>query len=547
MSDNQGKENAAIFTRRKVIGGLTAAAVMAPAALKNIWAAGDPVVETTAGKVRGVPVEGVYRFLCVPYGASTGGAGRFMPPSPPKPWAGIRETPKLRAIAPQTDVNAAPSPDIPALKGMLSIGLEPGSIETEDCLNVTIFTPGLDSAKRPVMFWCHGGGYYAGSGSAPMYDGTALAKSGEVVVVSVTHRLNVLGYAYLAESGADFAQSGNVGMLDIALALKWVRDNIERFGGDPRKVLIFGQSGGSSKVATLMSMPSVKGLFHRAAMQSGSTRKLRDAEDAARAPMALFAELGLKPNQGRELQKVPLDRLMAAHFAASKRPGSGQNYAPMLDGAIIPQHPFHPVANPLNASVPLVVGTVRTEGTAFQLADQEAFKLDEAGLLKRMKSTLGERTGEAAVELYRKLMPGGTPSDLFFEMSSDRSRRAAIQIAELKTAQGVSPAYLYELTWSTPVYDGILRTPHSLDLPMIFNIADKSVWAPYTGGVPASLRVAKAMSEAWVAFARTGTPGTKSLPWPAYTLDKRHTMVFDEKSAARPDPFRETRKFWEDA
>jgi para-nitrobenzyl esterase len=547
MSDRQMNRKPEIISRRDLLGGLTAAVAIAPAFIRNMWAAGDLIVETTAGKVRGTLAKGIYNFTCVPYGASTEGAGRFMPPVPPKSWASVRDVPKQRIIAPQTDPLAKPLPDIPALKGMMSIGSEVGSLESEDCLNVTIYTPGLDSAKRPVMFWCHGGGYAQGSGSAPMYNGAALAKSGNVVVVNVTHRLNVLGYAFLAESGPDFAQSGNVGMLDIALALQWVRNNIARFGGDPKNVFIFGQSGGSSKVATLMSMPSAKGLFHRAAMQSGATRRLKDPEDAARTSAALFTELGLKPNQGRELQKIPLDRLMAAYFALSKKPESIQNYSPVLDGSIVPQDPFYPVANPLNANVPLLIGSVRTEGTAFDLADTAVFKLDEEGLLAKAKSVFSDKTGEAAVKLYRKLMPEASPSDLYFEMSSDRGRRASIQIADLKTAQGVSPAYLYELTWSTPVYDGILRTPHSLDLPMIFNLADDPVWAPYTGGVPQSLVVAKAMSNAWVAFARTGVPGTNSLPWPAYTLEKRQTMVFDEKSTAKNDPFRETRKFWENS
>ncbi|MBN2337411.1 MAG: carboxylesterase/lipase family protein [Acidobacteria bacterium] len=549
MSDRENRTGGWTLSRREVIGGLTAAAALVPAAtapafIRDLFAAGAPVVETTAGKVRGSFADGAYAFLCVPYGADTSGAGRFMPPRPPRPWAGVREIPEKRPIAPQTDPAPAPSPKIPALVGMLSIGSEEGSVETEDCLNLTIHTPGLDNARRPVMFWCHGGGYAQGSGSAKMYHGAALARAGDVVVVSVTHRLNVLGFAHLAGSGPDFASSGNVGMQDIVLALEWVKRNIRRFGGDPDRVLVFGQSGGGGKVAALLSMPSARGLFQRAAMQSGSTRRFQDPDDAARAPLGLFAELGLRPDQGRELQKVPLERLMAAHFAASKRPGGTGRYAPVHDGSVIPRHPFHPTANSLAAPVPLVIGTVRTEGTAFQLADEAAFKLDEAGLLARMKSALGDR-GEEAVALYRKLMPGASPSDLYFEMTSDRGRRAAIEIAELKTAQAVTPAYLYELTWSTPVYDGLLRTPHSLDLPLVFNLADHPVWAPYTGGVPESLQVSRAMMGAWVAFARTGSPGTRALPWPAFTLDDFETMVFDVRSEARKDPFRETRRFWE--
>lgn len=555
MTDRDSRTGELTLSRREMIGALTAAAAVAPAAIapaaiapafiRDLFAAGAPVVETTAGKVRGSFADGAYTFLCVPYGADTSGAGRFMPPRPPGPWAGVREIPAKRAIAPQTDPAPAPGPKIPALVGMMSIGSEEGSVETEDCLNLTIYTPGLDNARRPVMFWCHGGGYAQGSGSAKMYHGAALARAGDVVVVSVTHRLNVLGYAHLAGSGPDFASSGNAGMLDIVLALEWVKKNIRRFGGDPGKVLVFGQSGGGGKVAALLSMPSARGLFQRAAMQSGSTRRFQDPDDAAEAPRGLFAELGLRPDQGRELQKVPLERLMAAHFAASKRPGGAGRYAPVRDGAVIPRHPFHPTANPLAAPVPLVIGTVRTEGTAFQLADEAAYQLDGAGLEARMKSTLGDQDGAAAVALYRKLMPGASTSDLYFEMTSDRGRRAAIEIAELKAVQGVTPAYLYELTWSTPVYDGLLRTPHSLDLPLIFNLADHPVWAPYTGGVPESIQVARAMMGAWVAFALTGAPGTRTLPWPAFTLENFETMVFDVKSEAKRDPFRETRKFWE--
>src|SRR5579862_959325 len=255
--------------RRTLTAGALAAA-LAPAVLAGPATAqgraAEAVVETTAGKVRGVLADGAYGFMGVPYGASTAGANRFMPPQKPAPWAGVREAPKTRVIAPQTNPKVPPPPP----GSIFSIIRESNADESEDCLNVCVWTPRIDDAKRPVMVWLHGGGYSSGSGSNPTYYGGKLAARGDVVVVNVTHRLNVLGFTYLGElAGAPFAASGNAGVLDMLAALQWVRDNIERFGGDPGKVTIFGESGGGGKVASLLAMPAAKGLFHRAIMESG--------------------------------------------------------------------------------------------------------------------------------------------------------------------------------------------------------------------------------------------------------------------------------------
>jgi para-nitrobenzyl esterase len=509
----------------------------------------EPVVETSTGRVRGERAAGGgYRFMCVPYGASTAGLRRFLPPAPVTPWAGVREPPRQRLIAPQINPAAQAAPPGSARAAISGIGSEAGSLETEDCLNVTIYTPGLDSGRRPVMFWCHGGGYFAGSGSAPMYDGTPLAVHGDVVVVNVTHRLGVLGFLQLEGAGEDFAASGNVGMMDIALALKWVRENIERFGGDPRRVTIFGQSGGGGKVAVLMSMPSAKGLFHRAVMQSGALRRMRTREDAAEVAAALTLQLGIKTHQARELQQVPLRELMDAYFGLAKMtatPGKPLNLEPVLDGRIVPHNPFDPVADPLSASVPLIVGNVGTENTAFMLGDEAAFKLDEAALKRRLHALLGERAGEEAVALYSYLQPKASPSDLYFKMLSDRTRRQSVLVAELKAAQGAGRAYLYEMLWRTPVFDGMLRSPHSLDLPLIFDLAADPRWAPYTGAGPGAAAVSRALRDAWLAFAHGGAPGTAQLPWPAYSLDRRDMMLFDEASKAGEDPIHDTRVFWD--
>jgi para-nitrobenzyl esterase len=539
--------------RRQVLTAV-GAAVAAAAAPQMLAAAatpvGEPVVETRYGRVRGQRgAGGGFKFFCVPYGASTEGTGRFMPPKPPAAWAGIRDVPKQAFIAPQLNPQA-PAPVPGSRRAAVSgIGSEAGSLESEDCLNLTLYTPGIDSARRPVMVWLHGGGFASGSGSNPMYEGSYLAVRGDVVVVNVNHRLNLLGHLHLPDSGAEFAASGNVGIQDIELALRWVKDNIERFGGDAKRVLVFGQSGGGGKVGTLWSMPAARGLFHRAAMQSGAHRRMRSVEDAAGAGERMLKQLGLKPNQARDLQRVPLPQLMAAYFdyvAKPSLPGAPNNFAPVFDGRVVTRHPFDPVANPLNDDIPLLVGCTTTENTVFMMADAEAFKLDMSALRARMRRLLGENAGDAAVDLYVTLKPLAAPSQLYFEMLSDRSRRQSILIAEMKAAQNEAKVWLYQLMWNTPVMDGMLRSPHSLDLPMVFDIATRERWAPYTGAVPAADRVARAMSSAWVEFARTGDPGTSALQWPDYSLRRRDVMLFDEESTFALDAFRETRLFWDD-
>jgi para-nitrobenzyl esterase len=539
-------------SRRQILAAVTAVAAAAslPRELVAAAAPSEPVVETTFGKVRGQRgVAGGYKFFCVPYGASTAGTGRFMPPKPAAPWAGIREVPAQAIIAPQIDPAATPAAPGSRRAAVSGIGSEAGSIESEDCLNVTVYTPGTDSARRPVMVWLHGGGYFSGSGSNPMYEGSSLAVHGDVVVVNVNHRLNVLGYAHLPESGTEFATSGNVGIQDIELALRWVKDNIERFGGDAKRVLIFGQSGGGGKVATLLSMPSARGLFHRAALQSGAVRRLRHIESAVGASERLLNILKLTAKQARELQRLPLATLMAARFELGRRPSlpnAPNSFEPVFDGRLVTRQPFDPVANPLNADVPLLVGCTSTENTVFMMGDEAAFKLDMTGLRQRMRTLIGESAGDAAVDLYVTMKPLAAPSQLYFEMLSDRTRRQSIMIAEMKAAQNEAKAYLYQLMWNTPVMDGLLRSPHSLDLPMVFDIAMGERWKPYTGAVPAADRVAKAMSGAWVEFARTGDPGTAALQWPDYSLRRRDVMLFDEDSTHATDAFRETRQFWDD-
>ncbi len=536
--------------RRQVTAGLTA--VAAAAVLSGpVTAAGkaqEAVVETTFGKVSGVQADGAWGFMGVPYGASTAGSGRFMPPIAPAPWKGVKGPWNKRVIAPQINPKVPPPPP----GSLFSIIQESNAIESEDCLNLCIWTPATDNAKRPVMVWLHGGGYSSGSGSNPTYYGGRLAATHDVVVVNVTHRLNVLGHTYLGDIlGPEFATSGNAGMLDIAAALEWVQSNIDRFGGDPARVLIFGESGGGGKVASMLAMPRAQGLFHRAVIESGSVRTLSERADATHAAEVLLAELGLNRDRAHELQTLPLARLMAGYFAAVAKLGGGLgNFGPVRDEASILRHPFDPVANPLGANVPLMIGTNYTEVTLFQLGDQAAFNLDDAGLLARMKDAVGKKNGEDAVKLYREVYPDASPSDLYFIMGTDRSagfRRGATQIAELKSVQGPASVYLYEMLWKTPIMDGRLRSPHGLEVSLVFNNPNAPTTAPITGGGQRAQDMATVMSSAWAAFARSGDPSTAALAWPAYDLDRRDTMLFDEKSRVEADPFGRTRKFWDQA
>jgi len=310
-----------------------------------------PVVETTSGKIRGVIQAGTLTFRGVPYGASTAGSNRFMPPRKPEPWAGVRETFQNGPTAPQ--LSGPPN--------ALILNHKEPAVQGEDCLVINVFTPGVnDGRKRPVMVWLHGGGFASGAGSAHSFDGTYLAHSGDVVVVSVNHRLNIFGYLYLADAGGEkYADSGNAGLLDVVAVLEWVRENIAQFGGNPGNVTIFGQSGGGLKISTLLAMPPAKGLFHKAIIESGSLLKGIPREEASKTTERILAKLGLQSSQVDELQKLPVERLLSAIDNRGAAPGTAPfNLVPVVDGRALPRDPFDPSAPDISSDVPLIVGSV---------------------------------------------------------------------------------------------------------------------------------------------------------------------------------------------
>jgi para-nitrobenzyl esterase len=487
--------------------------------------------ETAFGKIRGEEIRGIKIFKGVPYGASTAGQNRFMPPMDPAPWAGVRDALEYGPSTPQSNPSTAHA-HIP--------------VESEDCLVLNVWTPALnDGRKRPVLFWCHGGGFVSGSGSSPGTDGANLARRGDVVVVTINHRLNVLGFTYLAEfGGSEFASSGDVGMLDIVHALGWVRKNIQQFGGDPNTVMIFGQSGGGRKVGTLLAMPSAKGLFHRAVIESGPTIKLVEREQAIRVAGMLLAKLNVSKSQVRELQKMPVERIMGAYFAVVNDMGGEdqmtQGFSPTVNGTAIPAHPFYPAASPISADVPLMLGHTRTEMTLFDEADPTAFSLDEAGMHSRVKGVAGDQ-GEMLIDVYRKQNPRATPSDIYFLIASDyRYGAPVMKIAERRAALGKGPVHLYYFTWETPVQGGRLKSPHTIEIPFAFD--NVQISRQITGGGADAMALADKVSDTWIAFARTGDPNTSKLPhWPAFSAADRPTMVINNDSKVVNDPIHEQR------
>jgi para-nitrobenzyl esterase len=506
----------------------------------------DPIVETKYGKVQGTTLNGVNVFRGIPYGAPTNGKNRFKAPQPPKPWTGVKETTEFGPVSWQPTEGRVRN---------TYFGIQGFDAMSEDCLNLNVFTPGLkDNGKRPVMVWLHGGGFTAGSsGVAPFYSGQYLAKAHDVVIVSVNHRLGVFGYIYLKEiMGDEFADSGNAGMLDIIEALKWVRDNITNFGGDPGNVMIFGESGGGGKVSTLLAMPEAKGLFHRAAVQSGPTLKLTPPDAATRNAREVMDIVKITPARSKELNEMHADTLFYAWLSLGSLRG-GNMMAPVIDGKHLLSHPFDPVQAPTAANIPVIIGTNKDEMTLLTMYDPKFGNIEEDELRKRITGMFAQRGRadmsadkdkiEHLIAGYKRTRPSANAWDLFIAIATDRMRMTAIKMAERKSA-GPAPAYMYLFAWESLVWRGRFKSPHGGEIPFVFNYMEPSL--RFIGEDPRRLTLGDNMSGAWAALARTGKPNYKGLPeWPAYNAQTRQTMVFNYESKVENDPFSEERKLWE--
>ena len=511
-----------LLNRRSLLAGLSVLAI-APSAYAE---AADPIASTRSGKVRGRNAGAVKVFKGIPYGADTAG-NRFLPPKPPVAWTDVKDCGDFGHSSPQLGA------DRPAVYASWNNPRPSG----EDCLVLNVFTNGLrDGRARPVMVWFHGGGFTSGSASSLYADGTRLAARNDVVVVTVNHRLNSFGYLYLGEIGGEqFARSGNVGSMDMVQSLRWVRDNIAEFGGDPGNVTIFGQSGGGGKVSTLMATPSAAGLFHKAIVQSGSTIKVQEKAAATANARKLMAALGVRDAPG--LQKVPMQAL------TDTIEKGGYEFRPVVDGVELLRHPFDPDAPAISANVPLLVGCNRTESSSLQGGrDESLFKLTWDTLPGRLAPTMKAMDANATIAALRKLNPDASPTLIYFIATSDYSqRRRAILQAERKAAAGKAPAFMYYITWETPVDGGKWHTPHSVEHAFVFdNVAVSASMVGPAGTEQQAM--ADAMSGAWTTFARTGSPG-----WAAFDASKRQTMIFSKTPSVVSDPLAEERKLFERA
>ncbi len=529
------------LTRRKLLQNSTLLATGTLLSTRlGAQAAAGPIATTTSGKVRGFVDNGVNVFKGIPYGDDTS-KHRFMAAPKPIPWTGVRDA---LTFGPQ-----APQP-IHARTGRSAFSPldEENPVNNEDCLHLNVWTAGLrDGRKRPVMVYIHGGAYSSSSSNGPVYDGVRLVKRGDVVVVTMNHRLNLFGYLYLAKLGGPyFADSGNVGQLDLVLALEWVRDNIAEFGGDPSRVMIFGQSGGGAKCATLMAMPAAHGLFHRVITMSGQQLTATVPEHATATAEAVLNALSLTHanlDNIRDPNKVSMEKLVAAIRA-------GRYFGPVHDGSVLPSDPFSPDAPAISANIPMILGNTHDETRLLiGSANPELFTLTWDALpseLEHYRQFLGTLKTEDIVADYQKWYPAYSPSDVFFAVTTAfRSWHGMVIESERRAAQH-GPTWAYNFAWKSLVEDGRWGAPHTMDIPFAFD--NVQLAAPMTGGGPDAQRLADQVSETFIAFARTGDPNNSSIPhWPRFELERRPTMVWEQPPRVQDDPRGKERRLIEQA
>jgi para-nitrobenzyl esterase len=498
------------------------------------------LAQTEYGKVRGYMLRGIYHFLGMPYGADTSGVNRFMPPQKPKPWADVYPALWWGNSAPQIMENR--------YENKFASFRDHWNYDdvSEDCLRVNVFTPGInDGKKRPVLFWIHGGGYVNGNGiEQDGYNGENFARLGDVVFCSINHRLGPLGYCNLASVGGQkFAESGNVGMLDIVAALEWVRDNIANFGGDPGNVTIMGQSGGGAKVCVLTAMPAAKGLFHKAVVLSGASRKAGDKTTTENLGAAVVKEAGLTSDDLTKLQTMPWQDFYAIATRAQRAmPTRGGGFSPVVDGKTLPQHPYFPQGAPTAADIPMIISSVQNEQSpSWADSSLESITLEQVVEKVKARAGFGAGFGDKAsdvVESYAKAFPGRKPVEIWSLVSSNRG--SVVALADVKSQQA-APVYVNWFTWQPPLFDNRMRAFHCVDISFWFYNTDRML--THTGGGAKPRALSAKMAGALLQFMKTGHPNGPGLPeWPKYTSTHGQTMIFDNICEAKNDPDRDARK-----
>jgi para-nitrobenzyl esterase len=506
------------------------------------------IVETQGGRVRGSEERGVRVYRGIPYAAPTAGEGRWRAPRPAAPWPGVREARRPGPPAPQAD-----GPTL-ALLGVEAVRA------SEDCLSLDVWTPGPGGSGRPVLVWIHGGGFVTGSGSLPMYDGAALARAGDAVVVTLGYRLGALGFLSLPElAGIEAGAPANFGLLDQLAALEWVRANAAAFGGDPERVCLFGQSSGAMCIGALLAAPRAQGLFARAILQSGAASNVHPAERAARVTAVFCEELGVSASDGRALRAAPLAAILAAQQRAQERLRGEPEppaFQPCADGALLPELPLAAFAAGRAARIPLLVGTNRDEWKFYAMGDPKARVLDDAGLLRRFERALpgqdsaGRPWAARAIEAYRAARAGRAsvePAELWFAIQSDRwFRFPALRLAELHAAQGGEVrAYLFD--WPSPALGGWLGACHGLEIPFVFGGGADPRLAPFVGGGDEVKALSECMQQAWLDFARGEAPCLPEVgSWPTWERERRATLRLGRRCEVLLRPFDAELAFWEE-
>ncbi|MBX5450937.1 carboxylesterase/lipase family protein [Thermogemmatispora sp.] len=494
------------------------------------------IVETRYGKVQGYQQGAICVWKGIPFARPPVGARRFRPPEPPESWTGVRPTTAFSPMAPQVAEMGA------SMVGAIGAErvVDPRPI-SEDCLYLNIWSPAADQGKRPVMVYIHGGAFTIGSASDPWYDGTSFAERHNIVVVSLNYRLGILGFVYLKElAGAGSSYSGNCGLLDQIAALRWVRENIAAFGGDPENVTVMGESAGAMSIAALLGMPAARGLFKRAILQSGAAGDLPTGAEATRVAQALLSKLGLDPSQVEALAEVPLEALLKVQPELGQEFGGVRAFSPVIDGETLPRHPLEMLAQGLARDVAVLVGTNRDEWRLFALMGGGA-QINEA-LLRRL-------FGDAAQQVLARYIAARedhSPELAWIDLMGDLVFRIpAIRLAEAQVRQG-APVWMYRFDWKSPAFGGALGAAHAMDIPFVFNTLDVGLSRLFTGTAPSRQTLADLMHAAWAAFIRDGNPQLPGLPaWPRYDLERRATLIWDETPSLAEDPQGELRALWE--